>query len=589
MNKAHHGLLISKMKKQLILALLLAGATAPLLRAQDYPKLAPKTPATEGRVPALPDHTPGKTQGDEGKILLPELHGLVFLSDASLLKAEGLSASGIHAEGLPLFQSADFSRALSYYLGKPLSLGDLNRLTKEIVALYRRNNRPVVDVLVPEQNISSGTVQILVIEGRAGKISAEGNRYFSSELLVSKIRLKGGQPIEADSLLEDVAALNDNPFRQVDLVFSRGQTAGTSDIILRTQDRRPWRFYAGYEDSGNSVTGYDRLIAGANWGNVFGTDHLLNYQLTASPDFSQMVAHSGSYVVPLPGRRQLTVFGSYAKSKPDLHSSLFKLDGSSWQTGVRVRQPLPSSPSRRFSQDLSVGFDFKRSDNDLDFGGLKVFAHSTDVVQAVAAYDASLGDSLGSTGLNLTLAASPGGLSSGNHDGRFSEARAYASSNYVYGRLSLERRFVLPVGFLWVSRGTAQLSDANLLGSEQLGFGGYDTLRGYEEREANGDKGWLVSNELHAPMWRFSAKLGSQALPSRLNSFAFWDYGQAGTHTLLAGEDPHITMSSVGIGLRFSLSTYLQLRADYGWQLQDSGVSSSKRNSRGHLGVTMAY
>ncbi|MCC6414836.1 MAG: hypothetical protein IT582_02880, partial [Opitutaceae bacterium] len=44
-----------------------------------------------------------------------------------------------------------------------------------------------------------------------------------------------------------------------------------------------------------------------------------------------------------------------------------------------------------------------------------------------------------------------------------------------------------------------------------------------------------------------------------------------------------------GLGLRYNLGDHLSLRAAYGWQLKDSGVSDGRRHSRGHISVVIAF
>src|SRR5690606_33392732 len=113
-----------------------------------------------------------------------------------------------------------------------------------------------------------------------------------------------------------------------------------TDVILRARERRPWRVYAGADDTGNELTGNIRLFAGVNAGNVWGRGHQANYQFTASDDLERLRAHSGSYVVPLPWRHTLTLFGSHATSRPELSDPLFDLDGVAWQVSGRYRLPL---------------------------------------------------------------------------------------------------------------------------------------------------------------------------------------------------------------------------------------------------------
>ena len=56
--------------------------------------------------------------------------------------------------------------------------------------------------------------------------------------------------------------LNNNPFRQVDVVFKPGEKLGATDVELDVNDRLPFRPYVGYEDSGTRFTGPDRFITG---------------------------------------------------------------------------------------------------------------------------------------------------------------------------------------------------------------------------------------------------------------------------------------------------------------------------------------
>jgi hemolysin activation/secretion protein len=357
------------------------------VRAQTYDQLAPKTPAVAAPAPALPPPAllGGTTPPNSEQLIGPPLKGLLFMADRAAVQATGFDAGGIAATGVPLLGTEEFRGGVQRCLGRPLTVALLNEITREVVLYFRRHDRPVVDVMVPEQSVASGTVQIVVSEGRLSRVRVEGSRWFATRLIAGSIRVQPGGEISSAALLEDLAWINQNPFRQADLVFARGENSGGTDIILRMQDRFPVRLYAGYEDSGNALTGYDRVLAGVNWGNAFGLDHQLNYQLTASPDFKKLVAHSGSYVIPVQRlRHTLTLFGSFADSRPELSGGFFALKGRTWQLGARYRVPLPALG--KWSQDVTAGVDFKRSNNNLSFGGTQVFAQENDVVQAIAAY-----------------------------------------------------------------------------------------------------------------------------------------------------------------------------------------------------------
>lgn len=559
-------------------SLLLAASGA--LRAQTYDQVAPQTLApAAARLPG--DEAAAADPAADTRVILPELKGLDFLTDRTAFQRGGIALDGLRTSGEPLMETEEFRALVSPYLGQPVTRRSLARMTRDAVLYFRQRGRPVVDVLVPEQNITAGTLQVLVIEGRRGDVRVEGNRWFSSDQLVAAVRAPRGEIIEGAPLLADLVWLNQNPFRQVDLVFMRGAEAGATDLVLRVRDRRPLRLYAGYEDSGNALTGFDRILAGFNWGQALAQDAQLNYQFTASPDLEKLVAHSASFILPLQRTRHtLTVFGSYAESRPKLPGGYFTLDGRSWQASARYRVPLAAHGA--WTPDFTAGADFKRSNNDLSFGGTQVFAQSTDVIQAIAALAVRHTDKLGATTAELTVALSPGGLSAGNHTGVFQSARAKARANYVYATLEVERIRKLSAGWSWRAHATLQASSTNLLGSEQLGLGGAGNLRGYEEREANGDDGIVLVNELHAPMRHLRSG-------DALDPFVFLDAGITASHDRIAGEPSSWTLASAGLGFRYGLGDHLNLRAAYGWQLKDSGVSDGRRGSRGHISLVLAY
>lgn len=559
---------------------------AASLRAQDFERIAPKVPSIENRDVEIA--SPAVKEETDQHVLVGELKGLVFLKRPEQVRKEGVTGVlGVRAEGLDLLQSAEFQTLADRFLGKPITLKMLNEFARDVVVFYRDHGFPMVDVIVSsDQDITNGVVQVLLLEGKLGKVGVEGNEWFSSEMLRRQVDLEPGQPIRQEDLLASMRWLNNNPFRQVEPVLTRGDELAMTDLILQVKDRLPVRFYAGYEDTGTDLTGDERWLTGVNWGNAFFLDHQMNYQFTAASDLTKFAAHSGSYVIPLPWRHTLSFFGSYATTKADIANPLFNLSGHSWQVSGRYMVPLPAT--EKLSHAVTAGFDFKQSNNNLEFGGAAVFNTTTDIAQWCLDYNGEFRDPWGSTSWGGSYVYSPGHITERNINPNFSTARGFAKAEYSYGKFNLHRVTKLPWDFSWMIRGLYQLSEANLLGSEQLGLGGASTVRGYEEREANGDSGYLVSTEIRTPPVSLGSLVGLEKASDQLQFLGFWDYGAAENYALLPREDPSVLLSSVGPGLRYTINPWLSVRFDYGWQLYDTALST-RFNSRGHLGIVLAY
>jgi len=566
--------------------MLLAG----MVQAQDYPRIAPKEVTPIAPAPAVPASPVPKAAGDK-EVMLPKLKGLVFVAKPDQVVKSGVSTKGVTIKNVPVPDQADFEQLANKYLGAKLTHGDLNHLITDIILFYRQHDRPVVDVIVPEQDIATGTVQLVVLEGQVAKVAVTGNRWFSSDEISDGISLKPGDEIRASQLQDDLDWINSNPFHSSTVIYHPGEKMGATDLELQTQDRFPARIYGGYEDSGNAATGFDRYEAGVNWGDAFGIGQQLNYQYTTSGDGESLRAHAGSYVIPLPWHNTLTFFGSYTDTKGNV-PPLIGITGHSYQISGRYSIPLPSLTCEdlglRYKQSIAAGFDYKYNKNALEFGGLPSGGTLYDVDQFVISYNGALTDPYGQTTLDDEYYASPGRWGGNNNDAQFNASHTMATSHYMYDTLTLERLTRLPGDWSLILRGTLQFSDANLAPSEQLGFGGYDTVRGYDEREVNGDEGYIFTTELRTPSISFGEIIGHPEFRDQLQLLGFWDYGAGYNHTLLPGEVSETPLSSIGAGLRYTINTYVSVRFDYGFQLLRTGFDND-HGSRSDLGVVVSY
>jgi hemolysin activation/secretion protein len=527
-----------------------------------------------------------RAAGDSSPII-PRLTGIAIVADPKDVVSTGTpNATGVQIKGLSLLENGGMREKLAAYLGKPLTESDRVKIVSEIVLFYRSRGRNTVDVRTPPQEITGGVLQVLVIEGKAGTVRVDGARWFDSKYIGKQMRVAPGQELDSTQLAADLDWINRNPFRQVDLVYAKGSELGQSDLVLKETDHFPLRVYTGYDDSGTTLTGNYRLTAGFNWGNVFGLDGQLNYQYMTDPQTLFFKAHSLTYIQPLSWRHTLMLVGSYATTHGDVPSP-FDLGGFNWQTSAHYEMPLPSWGTYR--EALDAGFDYKRANNNLAFGGQTVYGGTVDTIQWSLSYNSSLSDSWGGTTLRATIFYSPGGITDQNTNAAYALSRSGAAANYTYGKVELNRTTGLPFDFSFVNLFTFQASDANLLGSEQLGLGGYDTIRGYDTRVVNADQGLIISSELRTPpLSPFSLFHWKDHPADKLQFIGFVDYGLAGNKHLLPGEDASTELLGVGPGLRYALASNLTVRADYGWQLMNAPAGRIN-SERWHVGVVLSY
>jgi hemolysin activation/secretion protein len=531
-------------------------------------------------LPALAEpqtHT-GASNGSQQ--IVPSLKGLVFIARPEDLVKEGVSTPGVNAADLKILDAAGFKEQMAAYLGSPLTLDGLNEITHGVVTYYRKHSHPLVDAVAPAQNVESGVVQILVTEFRVGTVRPEGNKWFSDRIVTSPITLHHGDTIDSTRLINQLDAANTNPFRRVNLVYQPASQQGYTDLVLQTQDRLPLRISTGFDNSGTPVTGRNRWEFGATWGNALWHDQQLSYQFSSSTDFfggrnsapgepggASFVGNSLNWSMPVRGRDSISIFGSYERSVPNLGQD-FGLVGLSGQASIRYSLGLHRTGS--LIHTLQVGYDFKTTNNNLDFGGTQVSRTNAEIDQLPLIYAANLTDKRGSSALTTSVNFSPGNVTGNNTNAAFQPAtgqsgRELASARYVYWRSDATRLTKLPVGAVWALRVMGQTSTSNLLYTEQLAGGGPEILRGYDPNAVLGDQGVVVSNELRSPAFH---KQGEGARFGQIQVLSFWDWAHLSSAHDVEGAINHISASSIGMGLRYNLRSNVTAKFDYGWQLQ---------------------
>jgi len=517
----------------------------------------------------------------------PLLKGLILTSSSQDFNPKPGQFSGIKIYNLTIpGQEDELKKKLEPFLNRvQLTQDSLAEIKRTIVIYFRNHNHPVVTVLTPEQDITDGVLQLVVLEGRVGQIEWSGNEYFSNKQLGKYLRLAPGDSINDDKLKSDVAWMNRNPFRHTDLILTPGKDNGTTDIRLVTKDRRPLRLYAGVDNTGTDFTGISRWFAGFNWANAFYVDQILTYQYTTSEDFKKFQAHTINYVIPLPWRNTLTFYGGYSTVHP--HIPGLGSHGKSGQGSFRYNFPVGKTYSLT-PQDFTIGADYKNTNNTLEFeeSGVEIESKSVNITDLYFGYHFGVESSSHRFGFETEVFISPGSWLVHQTTKAYEKLRAGAKPSYIYGRLSFDDHWMFRADGIWElnTQMRLQLSNQNLLPSEQFGLGGWNTVRGYEEREVNTDNALCINFEFKTPAFKlFFRKKRTDSMQFLL----FCDLGFGKDHHKLPGARSIQKLISTGPGIRYNIATNLSSRLDWGIPLEK--VQGFKTKQRLHFSMILSY
>lgn len=519
----------------------------------------------------------------KGLVLLSEEKDLI--QDTEILEEiQGLLVLGLKLPGcVSDFQQEVFASEQ----GKELDVSTIEEITQKIYQYYFEQNKPFINVSVPSQPIDQGVLQFVVQDSQLSHVSMQGNQWTSTDRIKKNLGLDLDQPIDNKKIIKGLNFLNRNPFRRMDVVFEPGRRKNTTDITVLTEERRPYRFYAGVDNTGVRFTHLSRMFAGFNIGNVFTQDDVLTGQYTASYHVSTFQAGTLQYTAPLPWQHLITVYGGYASVHAKIPYPSRTNHGQSYQGSFRYI--FPFGESERLEQEFRFGFDFKATNNTVLFTELfPVYSNLVNLTQFVLGYELNLYRSFVNTNVSANFYCSPVAMLPHQTNTEFSNLRPGAKNQWVYVNASISQVYQLPKSFSVFLALQGQLSSQTLLPSEQLGIGGHNTVRGYDEREYNVDSGLIFNFEARSPAVSWITKIRDKKIKDAFQFLCFFDLGYGKDYTIIPGIPAKDYLIGAGPGFRYTLDPYLTARLDWGIRLHNQAILPGSWNLL-HFSLICSY
>ena len=526
------------------------------------------------------------------------IEGIALLGDPKLLDH---FKTKNHADGLcvcdvPLPTSiATLNEYLApYYIDQPLTEKQIQIIKEALYRYFEENNDPFVFIYLPQQKMDKTILKFVVTHSSLGKITVEGNQYYSKRLYTKYLGVKPGESIDLKKIESNLSFMNRSPFRNVTAIYSRGEKEQTTDLTLAVEDRFPFRFYIGADNTGIVTIQRQRFFQGVSWGKVWGLDHIATIQHISSYDFKTFNAWTGDYQAFLPWKHLLRIYGgtsSIRETSSPISLIMGKNSGASGQASLRYSIPVSFFAKSRGREQITFGFDYKNTNNTVLFSELySVFGDYVNIsefflgyerIQPIAIFNSQIS-------IDLELFYSPGALLSHQQNRAFNSLRPGAVNHWIYAKAYLEYFQRLPKGFSFLFWLRGQAASQNLLPNEQIGIGGYDTVRGYDERQYNSDDAVLITTEIHSPSFPLISNFFKKRKGDQIEFLLFCDYGYGWNHTPLPNEPKKDTLIGIGPGLRYSAGPYVTARLDWGIKLHQQAIFTGG-HSQVHFSAIVGY
>ncbi len=509
-----------------------------------------------------------------------------------------VNISHFDVKGNTLLAPALIENLLAPFKGKGRSYTDIQRALEALEGAYRSAGYSAVHVITPEQEVTEGIVTFEVTESRVGKVTISGNEHYDKDNIRNALpALVENTTPSARVISSNLRLANETPTRQIEIVLAVGEAENTVDARVNVQDRSPHKFFVTMDNTGNQNTGLYRTGIGYQHNNLFNRDHAATFNYSTSPSHTKNVTQlSASYRLPLYALGDsIDLIAAYSDTNAGTTNTVagpLTFSGKGYVYSARYNHYLP-----RQGDSLSKiigGIDYRENLNTCSLGtfgeaGCGPAAFDITVHPVSLTYNSTLTKPAYVFDYAATLVRNlPGGSKGGAAD--FNNVRpsptggAGAKANYTLLRLNGSLSGILPKNWQYRLAANAQYTADALVSGESFGLVGANTVRGFLEREASSDKGYVLNIELYTP--ELASKLGMQNGSLRL--LGFIDHASGQVVPLVGEVATRTSAGSIGAGLRFNYGKNLMAKFDWARVMQAAG-NSKVGDGRGHISLVGSW
>ena len=513
--------------------------------------------------------TPADVQSgsEDETVVLDNLAGVVVANSPDDIKASGASAGGVEVIGDVV--PAGVVAAAQAYVGQAASLASLDRMTRDMVLAYREAGFPVVNVVVPPQDVTNGVVQIIAVVGRLGQLTVEGNPS-DEDYYTAAFGLEPGDVIDEGVVVNHLRWKSRRQNRRVNAIYSAGSSFSETDIALEVTETKPWAVFFGADSTGPGSSGEYRFYTGLVLNDILMTEDELSYQFTTTEDgLPVLAAHVINYTFPVAMRTDLQLTGAFFDS-----ASTTGVTGVSKGETTQLAATFISQLDRMagYYWDARYGYEYKDSDNNFE-SGVSSTVTPTEVGQYFLLLNGDRSDFKSRTEVFAGVWHSPGGQFTNNTNAAFNLSRERATADYTYYRAGVDHTVFLDQDWLFNVEAELQHTSDRLIASEQISLGGMNTIRGFQESVIQGDTGYLVRLELYTPASPVFEGLEHEG---SVRGFGFYDFGGIEVNGAPSASEGtgSANIAGAGVGLSFQNSSGVSAEVAYGWKVEDDVLNT---------------
>lgn len=480
-----------------------------------------------------------RTDGVDGmdtKQLMPKITVPSLGADCREIKTVVIS-------GAPHLSETARKHIDSEYNGRCLNVVDIEKILGTITKDYIDRGYVTTRAYLPAQDLSTGILEILVIEGVVETIMIKDGDAHSISVR-NVFPSAAGDLLNLRDLEQAIDQINRLASNNSQLDIQPGETAGASQVIVYNQPSSPFHYYISTDNQGSKSTGEVQTGLTFTADNLLGFNDLLSatHRESTPGDSGRKFSGSDSLNLSIPfGYTTVSLATSYSRydSMISVPSGLsLSASGNNRTNNLNIDRVMYRDQSTRIL--LSGSLTGKKAKNYLDNQFLGVSSRKLTVLDIDANLSTDFAGGILSLNLGYALGLSIGGAL--KDPGNLPEWAPRAQFRKIKAGFNYMRPFRLfDERISFTSQLTAQKSPSALYGSEQISIGGLYSVRGFVDNSISGDNGYFWRNEVSI---RKPITIGDEVVSARF--FAGYDVGKVSSRV---DDVPQGRLSGMVVGI----------------------------------------
>ncbi len=373
-------------------------------------------------------------------------------------------------------------------------------------------------------------------------VSIEGNQHWSEGMIRRMVPSLNKSQIDVAELSKELQLVNDTNAAKLDADFQR-QADGTYHLSLSVKEQKAEHVSVNVNNSGDDYTGDWRMSTSYTNANLTGRADALGVAYVTSPGHWEDVKQAAVLYRTLLPQHGDSAYFTYSYSDVDLGQIAnfgglgISATGRGHAVGAHYQHNFKYTQARKNFMD--VGLDYKHYNNaqDYRYAGQNLLHDGVDFEVTTAS--ASYVDILRRNRDFFAWSLGYTGNINGNQD-KFNEYRYGSDKQFNLIKASFNYQYRMPSDWIFGLRMNGQYTKDNVVTTEQLGAGGMTSIRGFKERVASADKGYVGSFEIYTPEFAKHQRF-----------VLFNDFGRLVNNNSYNGELTSENLASCGLGYNY--------------------------------------